>query len=73
MADHLEEEYRPHLTFALAIPFFQQFTRINFIMFYASVLFKTIGFGKNASLMSAVVTGTINVVATLVSIFDGDR
>ena len=42
-------------------------------MFYASVLFKSIGFGNNASLMSAVVTGTVNVVATLVSIFGGDR
>ncbi|KAJ8424320.1 hypothetical protein Cgig2_007576 [Carnegiea gigantea] len=47
-----------------------KFTMINFIMFHASVLFKTIGFGNNASLMSAVVTGTVNVVATLVSIFD---
>ncbi|CAN6457779.1 unnamed protein product [Victoria cruziana] len=58
---------------ALAIPFFQQLTGINVIMFYAPVLFKTIGFGDNASLMSAVITGVVNVVATLVSIALVDR
>ncbi|CAI8592684.1 unnamed protein product [Vicia faba] len=49
--------YRPQLTFCSLIPFFQQLTGINVIMFYAPVLFKTLGFGNNASLMSAVITG----------------
>ncbi|KAL1560158.1 Transcription factor stp1 [Salvia divinorum] len=69
----LQRKYRPHLTMAVLIPFFQQFTGINVIMFYAPVLFKTIGFGASASLMSAVVTGTVNVVATMVSIYGVDR
>lgn len=69
----LERKYRPHLTMAIAIPFFQQLTGINVIMFYAPVLFKTIGFKDNASLMSAVITGGVNVVATLVSIYGVDR
>lgn len=69
----LQRKYRPHLTMALLIPFFQQFTGINVIMFYAPVLFKTIGFGSSASLMSAVVTGTVNVVATMVSIYGVDK
>lgn len=58
---------------ALLIPFFQQFTGINAIMFYAPVLFSTIGFGKNASLYSAVITGAVNVVATLVSLASVDK
>ncbi|KAH6773756.1 sugar transporter 1 [Perilla frutescens var. hirtella] len=69
----LQRKYRPHLTMAVLIPLFQQFTGINVIMFYAPVLFKTIGFGSSASLMSAVVTGTVNVVATMVSIYGVDK
>ncbi|KAJ6706972.1 hypothetical protein OIU85_027334 [Salix viminalis] len=47
----LQRKYRPHMTMAVMIPFFQQLTGINVIMFYAPVLFNTIGFGSNASLM----------------------
>lgn len=69
----LERKYRPHLTMAIMIPFFQQLTGINVIMFYAPVLFKTIGFGDNASLMSSVITGLVNAFATLISIIGVDR
>ncbi|KAK7832009.1 sugar transport protein 10 [Quercus suber] len=69
----LQPRYRPQLIMCTLIPFFQQITGINVIMFYAPVLFMTLGFGQNASLMSAVITGTVNVVATLVSIFSVDR
>lgn len=69
----LQKKYRPQLTMAIAIPFFQQFTGINVIMFYAPVLFKTLGFGDDAALMSAVITGLVNVFATFVSIFTVDK
>lgn len=69
----LQRKYRPHITMAVMIPFFQQLTGINVIMFYAPVLFNTIGFGSNASLMSAVITGVVNVVATMVSIYGVDK
>ncbi|KDP20877.1 hypothetical protein JCGZ_21348 [Jatropha curcas] len=69
----LQRKYRPHLTMAIAIPFFQQLTGINVIMFYAPVLFNTIGFGSDASLMSAVITGCVNVFATMVSIYGVDK
>ena len=62
------KKYRLQLTMAILIPFFQQLTGINVIMVYAHVLFKTLGFGGNASLMGAVITGSVNVVATCVSI-----
>ncbi|KAF9610571.1 hypothetical protein IFM89_023365 [Coptis chinensis] len=66
-------KYRPHLTMSILIPFFQQLTGINVVMFYAPVLFNTLGFEKNASLMSAVITGLVNVAATFVSIYLVDR
>uniref|UniRef100_A0A7N0RF33 Major facilitator superfamily (MFS) profile domain-containing protein n=1 Tax=Kalanchoe fedtschenkoi TaxID=63787 RepID=A0A7N0RF33_KALFE len=69
----LQRKYRPQLSMAILIPFFQQFTGINVIMFYAPVLFKTIGFRGSASLMSAVITGAVNVGATLVSIYGVDK
>ncbi|KAK7837001.1 sugar transport protein 13 [Quercus suber] len=52
---------------------FQQFTGINAIMFYAPVLFRTVGFGGDASLYSAVITGAVNVLSTLVSIYSVDK
>lgn len=69
----LRKKYRPQLTMAIMIPFFQQLTGINVIMFYAPVLFKTIGFGGDAALMSAVITGSVNVLATCVSIYGVDK
>uniref|UniRef100_A0A7C8YYC0 Major facilitator superfamily (MFS) profile domain-containing protein n=1 Tax=Opuntia streptacantha TaxID=393608 RepID=A0A7C8YYC0_OPUST len=68
-----ERKNRPQLIMAILIPSFQQLTGINVIMFYAPVLFKTLGFGSEASLMSAVITGGVNVVATIVSIVTVDK
>ncbi|KAE8666722.1 Sugar transport protein 6 [Hibiscus syriacus] len=52
---------------------FQQFTGINVVMFYAPVLFQPMGFGSNASLLSAVMTGTVNVLPTLIAVFSVDK
>ncbi|XP_057425274.1 sugar transport protein 10 [Lotus japonicus] len=65
--------YKPQMVFCSLIPFFQQLTGINVIMFYAPVLFKTLGFGDDAALMSAVISGGVNVLATFVSIFSVDK
>ncbi|MCL7037283.1 hypothetical protein MKW94_000426 [Papaver nudicaule] len=43
----LQRKYRPQLTMAIAIPFFQQVTGINVIAFYAPLLFRTIGVGES--------------------------
>lgn len=48
----LEPRHRPQLVIWALIPFFQQLTGINIILFYAPVLLKTLGFGENASLMT---------------------
>lgn len=42
-------------------------------MFYAPVLFSTIGFGADASLYSAVIVGVVNIVSTIVSIVLVDK
>lgn len=69
----MQPRFRPQLVMCVLIPFFQQLTGINVIMFYAPVLFKTLGFGDEASLMSAVITGCVNVVGTLLSMIIVDK
>ncbi|KAI3994471.1 hypothetical protein MKX01_012728 [Papaver californicum] len=69
----MQRRFRPHLCMSILIPFFQQFIGINVVMFYAPVLFKTIVFGNSASLLSAVITGLVNLVATFVAIFLVDK
>ncbi|KAL6185293.1 hypothetical protein ACLB2K_041427 [Fragaria x ananassa] len=56
----MQQRYRPQRIICVFVPFFQQLTGINVIMFYAPVLFKTLGFGDEAALMSAVITGSVN-------------
>ncbi|KAG6779195.1 hypothetical protein POTOM_015566 [Populus tomentosa] len=58
---------------AVAIPFFQQLTGMNVVMFYAPVLLQSIGFERNASLLSTVITGAVNILATGVSIYGSDK
>lgn len=69
----LQRRYRPQLVLCTIIPFFQQLTGINVIMFYAPVLFKTLGFGDDASLISTCISGGVNVLATIVSIVCVDK
>ncbi|RWW45802.1 hypothetical protein BHE74_00048324 [Ensete ventricosum] len=69
----MERKYRPQLAMAILIPFFQQLTGINIVMFYAPLIYKAVGFSGQASLMSTVIIGTINAVATLISIITVDR
>ncbi|KAI3469553.1 hypothetical protein Pfo_026216 [Paulownia fortunei] len=63
----------PPLTIGITIQVFQQFTGINAIMFYAPVLFQTVGFKNDSSLLSSVITGIVNVFSTFVSIVAVDR
>ncbi|RDX90021.1 Sugar transport protein 13, partial [Mucuna pruriens] len=69
----IKRHNRPPLIIAIFLQVFQQFTGINAIMFYAPVLFNTLGFESNASLYSAVITGAVNVLSTLVSVYFVDK
>ncbi|XP_076897314.1 hexose carrier protein HEX6-like [Bidens hawaiensis] len=69
----LQRKYRPQLVMAIVIPFFQQVTGINVISFYAPILFRAIGFGESASLMSAMVTGLVGLSMTFISLLIVDK
>jgi sugar porter (SP) family MFS transporter len=69
----MKRESRPPLVIAIVMQVFQQFTGINAIMFYAPVLFQTVGFGSDAALLSSVVTGLVNVLSTIVSVVLVDK
>ncbi|XP_021823177.1 sugar transport protein 13-like [Prunus avium] len=69
----LKRKNRPPLVIAIAMQIFQQFTGINAIFFYAPILFASMGFGSNASLYAAIITGAVNVLSTIVSVFLVDK
>ncbi|XP_058205712.1 hexose carrier protein HEX6-like isoform X2 [Rhododendron vialii] len=69
----LETKYRPQFVMAIAIPLFQQVTGINVVGFYAPVIFRTIGLGESASLMSTVATGVVGICGTLLSMLIVDK
>lgn len=64
----LEKRNRPQLVMAILLPTFQILTGINSILFYAPVLFQSMGFGGHASLYSSASTGAVLCLSTLVSI-----
>ncbi|CAO2831734.1 unnamed protein product [Amaranthus hypochondriacus] len=63
----------PPLVIGVLMQVFQQMTGINAVMFYAPILFQTVGFKNDGSLLSAVIIGLVNVFSTLVSVFGVDR
>ncbi|XP_040372211.1 sugar transport protein 10 isoform X3 [Rosa chinensis] len=65
--DIMKPRYRPYLVMCILIPFFQQFSGINAIMFYAPLLFRALGFGEKALMLSSAITGVVNAVSTCVS------
>ncbi|KEH16382.1 sugar porter (SP) family MFS transporter [Medicago truncatula] len=69
----LEKRYRPELVMAICMPAFQILTGINSILFYAPVLFQSMGFGKDASLYSSALTGGVLLLSTFISIAIVDR
>ncbi|XP_047068392.1 sugar transport protein MST4-like [Lolium rigidum] len=69
----LQRRNRPLLAITVLLQMFQQMTGINAIMFYAPVLFTTLGFKADAALYSAVITGAVNALSTLVSVYTVDR
>ncbi|XP_045827576.1 sugar transport protein 7-like isoform X2 [Trifolium pratense] len=69
----LEKRYRPELVMAIFMPAFQILTGINSILFYAPVLFQSMGFGRDASLYSSALTGGVLLFSTFISIATVDR
>eukprot|EP00208_Stichococcus_sp_RCC1054_P006464 CAMPEP_0206148778 /NCGR_PEP_ID=MMETSP1473-20131121/37430_1 /ASSEMBLY_ACC=CAM_ASM_001109 /TAXON_ID=1461547 /ORGANISM="Stichococcus sp, Strain RCC1054" /LENGTH=462 /DNA_ID=CAMNT_0053546201 /DNA_START=189 /DNA_END=1578 /DNA_ORIENTATION=+ len=69
----MRPQYRPQLIITCLMPFFQQFTGINAVIFYSPVLFSSLGSGDAAALESTLIVGAVNVVATMVAIGLVDR
>ncbi|GAB4843418.1 Sugar transport protein 8 [Ancistrocladus abbreviatus] len=63
----------PPLVIGILMQVFQQMTGINAVMFYAPILFQTVGFKSDGSLLSAVIIGLVNVFSTLVSVYGVDK
>ncbi|XP_027067980.1 sugar carrier protein A-like isoform X1 [Coffea arabica] len=71
--DILKKRNRPQLVMAIFMPMFQILTGINSILFYAPVLFRSMGFKGNAPLYSSALTGAVLASSTLVSMATVDR
>jgi hypothetical protein len=69
----LTKRNRPQLVMAILLPAFQILTGINSILFYAPVLFQSMGFGGNASLYASAVTGAVLCSSTFITIATVDR
>ncbi|XP_072990569.1 sugar transport protein 14-like isoform X2 [Typha latifolia] len=70
----LKRSNRPQLIIgALGIPAFQQLSGQNSILFYAPVIFQSLGFGSGAALYSSIITGSMLVIGALVSMCVVDR
>lgn len=70
----LKRKNRPQLVIgALGIPAFQQLTGMNSILFYAPVMFQSLGFGSDAALYSSTITSGALVVATFISMLLVDK
>jgi sugar porter (SP) family MFS transporter len=69
----MRREYRPQLIITILMPFFQQFTGINAIIFYAPQLFSSLGSSQESALLSTLIIGAVNVLSTLVAVFGVDR
>lgn len=69
----LQKKYRAELVMAICMPAFQILTGINSILFYAPVLFQSMGFGGNASLYSSALTGAVLASSTFISIATVDK
>lgn len=57
----------------MAFPLFQQFAGNDAIAFYGTFLFKIAGFGDQAALYSAIITGTVGFVSVCTTVFLVDR
>ncbi|GAB2217634.1 hypothetical protein Drorol1_Dr00000836 [Drosera rotundifolia] len=69
----MKKQSVPPLVIGVLMQVFQQMTGINAVMFYAPILFQTVGFKSDGSLLSAVIIGLVNVFSTLVSVYGVDK
>ncbi len=52
---------------------FQQFVGINVVLYYAPEIFKSMGSGKDLSLLQTIIVGSVNLIFTVLAIFTVDK
>lgn len=63
----------PIVWIGIGLSVFQQFVGINVIFYYSSVLWQTVGFTEDKSLLITVISSAINIVTTFIAISCIDR
>ena len=68
-----KKKYKTVLWLAFFVAFFNQFSGINFILYYAPEILSRIGLGAKESLANAIAIGGTNLLFTFVGLFFIDR
>lgn len=66
-------KYRKPITLAFLLAFFNQWSGVNFIFYYAPQILEMSGFASTQSLLSSISIGGINLVFTLLGMYLIDR
>ncbi|WP_291101568.1 MULTISPECIES: sugar porter family MFS transporter [unclassified Flavobacterium] len=69
----INPKYRTVLIIGVVLAVFQQWCGINIVFNYADEIFKAAGYGVSDMLFNIVITGSVNLVFTLVAIFTVDK
>jgi len=67
------KKYRFPLILAFLIAFFNQFSGINAVLYYAPRIFEEAGLGENSALLNSIGLGVTNLVFTLFGVFLIDK
>lgn len=65
--------FLPIVWIGMGLATLQQFVGINVIFYYSSILWRSVGFSEEDSLIITVITGVINIVTTLIAIAFVDK
>ncbi len=69
----LNPKYRSILIIGVVLAVFQQWCGINTVFNYAEEIFTTAGYGVSDTLFNIVITGSVNLIFTLVAMFTVDN
>jgi len=67
------KKYRFPLMLAFFIAFFNQFSGINAVLYYAPRIFEAAGLGENSALLNSIGLGVTNLIFTLLGVFLIDK